>query len=305
MLRYAIRRMLWTIPVLLLTILLAFGLIKNIDSNPFQQGARRLDPQIEKNLNEKYGLDKPWYVQYGRYVLNAAQGDLGPSLTRNREVADIIKEQAPRSAELGLWAFLFAAFFGSIAGIIGALRHNTGWDYTVSFLSTVGFAVPSFVIATYWVAFMGLRWDITPIAGWETAMHRIGPSVVLGLAIMPFFTRLLRGSMLEALSADHVVTARAKGIPWRKTVGRHVLRNSLIPVVTNAGPLFGFVITGSFIIEFIFAVPGVGKEFVQSVLAGDFNVVYGTTVLLAAIIAALNLVVDIVYGFLDPRIRVQ
>lgn len=304
---FIIRRLFWTIPVILLVILLTFMMMRQIEGNPFRQSERAVPEAVQRNLERKFNLDKPWYLQYAYYVKGVATYDLGPSLViRGRTVNDIVEEHFPVSIELGLYAFLFALVTGVPLGMLAALKHNSALDYGAMFFSNVGHAVPSFLVATLLIYFFALQWgDVTglPTSGWATWQHKILPSIALGLGPMALFARLVRGTMLETLQQDYVRTARAKGLHYRRVVGLHVLRNSLIPVVTAAGPLLGFIITGSFIIELIFNVPGIGQYFVTAVNARDYSVVMGLTVLLAVIVIVANLVVDVLYGILDPRTR--
>jgi oligopeptide transport system permease protein len=307
LLAFALRRILWTIPVILLVILFTFLLMRQIEGNPFRKTERAVPEEIQRNLERKYGLDRPWYVQYAKYVQGVFTWDLGPSLVlRNRTVNDIVSEHFPVSLELGGLAFLFAITFGIPLGMVSALRANTRFDYAAMVFANVGFAVPSFLVATLLIYFFALKWgDITgfPTSGWTTWQSKVLPTIALGLAPMAYFARLTRGTMLETLQQDYIRTARAKGLRWRRVVVMHTLRNSLIPVVTAAGPILGFLITGSFIIEQIFAIPGIGTYYITAVEARDYSVVMGLTVLLALIVIIANLVVDILYGILDPRTR--
>ena len=305
---FVLRRLIWTIPVILLVILFTFLLMKAIPGNPFRKTERAVPEAIQRNLEAKFNLDEPWYVQYGLYVKGVFQWDFGPSLVlRGRTVNDIVSQQFPASIELGLLAFAWAILLGVPAGIIAALRPNTIFDYGAMFFSNVGFAVPNFLVATLLIYFVALQWDLVPTSGWGDTWtfdsRKILPSFALGLYPMAYFARLVRGTMLETMQQDYVRTARAKGLRWRRVVGLHVLRNSLIPVVTAAGPLLGYIITGSFVIENIFAVPGIGRYYVTAVEARDYSVVMGLTVILALVIILANLIVDILYGFLDPRTR--
>jgi ABC-type dipeptide/oligopeptide/nickel transport system permease component len=304
---FVIRRLIWTVPVILLVILLTFLMMRQIEGNPFRKSERAVPESIQRNLEAKFNLDEPWYVQYAYYVKGVFTFDLGPSLVlRNRDVNDIVREHFPRSIELGLLALGFAVVFGIPLGILSALRANTVLDYAAMFVSNVGFAVPSFLVATLLIYFFALEWRELfqlPTSGWATWRHKVLPSIALGLAPMAYFARLVRGTMLETLQQDYIRTAKAKGLRWRRVVVVHTLRNSLIPAVTAAGPLLGFLITGSFIIEYIFAIPGIGKYYVDAVEARDHSVVMGLTVLLSIIVILANLVVDILYGFLDPRTR--
>jgi ABC-type dipeptide/oligopeptide/nickel transport system permease component len=305
---FVLRRMLWTIPVVLLVILLTFLLMKAIPGNPFRKTERAVPEAVQRNLEAKFNLDEPWYVQYGLYVKGVFEWDFGPSLVlRGRDVTDIIEQQFPYSVELGLLAFVWAILIGVPAGILAALRPNTIYDYGAMLFSNVGFAVPNFLVATLLIYFVALQWGLVPTSGWgepwQPDARKLLPSLALGLLPMAYFARLVRGTMLETMQQDYVRTARAKGLRWRRVVGLHVLRNSLIPVVTAAGPLLGYVITGSFIIESIFAIPGIGRYYITAVEARDYSVVMGLTVILSLLIVLVNLVVDILYGILDPRTR--
>ena len=307
MTRLIIRRVLWTVPVILLVILMTFLLMRQIEGNPFRHSERAIPESNQRNLEAKYGLDDPWYVQYVRYVRDVATFDLGPSLVlRNRDVNDIVREHFPPSLELGALAMLFALVFGIPLGLLAALRANKWPDYSAMVVANVGFAVPSFLVATLLIYFFAVRWgDIfdVPTSGWDTWQSKILPTIALGLGPMAYFARLTRGSVLETLQQDYIRTARAKGLRRRRVVVVHTLRNSLIPVVTAAGPILGFLITGSFVIEQIFAIPGIGRYYVTAVTARDYSVVMGLTVLLAMIVIIANMVVDILYGILDPRTR--
>ncbi len=302
---FIIRRVFWTIPVILLVIFMTFALMRQIKGNPFRTSERNVPEAIQRNLERKFGLDKPWYIQYVTYVRSVATFDLGPSLVlRNRNVNDIVKEHFPRSLELGGLAFLFAFVFGVLLGALSGLKANSAFDYGAMFFSNVGYALPSFLVGTLLIYFFALTWDLgLPTSGWTTWQSKVLPVIALGLGPMAAFARLVRGTMLETLQQDYIRTAKAKGLRWRRVVGLHVLRNSLIPVVTAAGPTLGFLITGSFVIEQIFAIPGIGRYYVTAVTARDYSVVMGLTVLLAIIVIVANLVVDILYGVLDPRTR--
>jgi oligopeptide transport system permease protein len=303
--KFVLRRLLWTIPVLLLVILFTFALMKAIPGGPFTR-EKALPPEIVENMNAKYGLDDPWYIQYVRYVALAVQGDLGVSMTqKGRTVTELIGSAFPVSIHLGVMAFGLALMIGIPAGVIAALRHNTWADYTALGFATIGWAVPNFIVGPILIYAFALKLGWFPTSRWESWHNWVLPTITLGTALAAYFARLTRGSMLETLQQDFVRTAMAKGLPYRRVVTRHVLRNSLIPVVTQAGPLLGFVITGSFLVEYIFAIPGLGRYFVSSVSNRDYSVVMGLAVLLSSVIIIANLVVDIIYGFLDPRIRYE
>lgn len=307
MLAFIIRRIVWSIPVILLVILMTFLLMKLIKGNPFQVTDRPVPPSIQQNLERKFNLDKPWWQQYLLYVKGVAEFDLGPSLVqRNQTVNDIVREHFPVSIKLGLMAIGFAIVFGVPLGVFAALKHNTVFDYTAMGIANIGFALPSFLVATLLIYFFALRLkDYTglPTNGWSGPSSWVLPTIALGIYPMTYFARLVRGTMLETLQQDYIRTAKAKGLRWKMVVGKHVLRNSLIPFVTAAGVVLGYLITGSFIVEFIFGIPGIGRYYVTAVTGRDYSVVMGITVLLSVIIVFANLVVDILYGYLDPRIR--
>ncbi len=304
MLKFIVRRLFWTIPVLLVVIFMTFVMMRQIEGNPFRKTERAVPEEVQANLERKFNLDKPWYLQYLYYVKGVFTFDLGPSLViRGRDVNDIVKTHFPTSIELGFLAFMFAIVVGVPLGVVAALRHNTWVDYTAMFFSNVFHAIPSFLLATLLIYFVSLKFDLLPTSGWSSWEYKILPAIALGFAPMALFARLVRGTMLETLQQDYVRTARAKGLRYQRVVGLHVLRNSLIPVITAAGPLLGFIITGSFVIELIFNIPGIGQYYITAVNARDYSVVMGLTVLLSVIIIFANLIVDILYGILDPRTR--
>ena len=306
MLKFVVRRVLWTIPIILLVIFMTFLMMRAIKGSPFRKSERAVPPAVLENLNRKFGLDKPWYRQYFQYVENVATLDLGPSLVlRNQDVNSIVKEHFPISAELGGLAMLLAIVVGVPLGILAALRANKVTDYLLMLFANLGFAVPSFLVATLFIYFFAAKLGWFPTNGWGSASSKVLPVVALSLGPLTYFARIVRGQMLETLQQDYVRTVKAKGLRWRRIVTVHVLRNSLIPAVTAAGPLLGFLVTGSFIIENIFAIPGIGRYYVTSVSGRDYSTVMGITVLLAILIIVANLVVDILYGYLDPRTREQ
>jgi ABC-type dipeptide/oligopeptide/nickel transport system permease component len=307
MLKFIVRRVAWTIPVLLLVILMTFFMMRMIKGNPFRTTERAVPTAIQENLERKFNLDKPWYLQYVYYVKGVFTFDLGPSLVqRNRDVNDVVRDHFPVSLKLGAFSMLFAIVFGVPLGIIAALRQNSIADYAAMALVNAGYALPNFLIATLLIYFFAVKWRAHtpfPTNGWVGWESWVLPTIALGHAPMTVLARIVRGSMLETLQQDYIRTAKAKGLRWRRVVGLHVLRNSLIPAVTAAGPLLGYLIAGSFIVETIFGIPGIGRYFIIAVTARDYSVVMGITVLLSAIIIIANLIVDILYGYLDPRTR--
>ncbi len=297
------RRVLWTIPVLLLVILLTFLLVRAIATGPF--AAENAPPAVRSEFH----LDKPWYEQYAFYVKSVFTLDLGSSMTqRNRNVNDIIAQQYPNSLLLGLLALVWAVAIGIPAGLIAALRPGSVLDFTVMGLSTVGFAFPNFLVATLLIYYFSVKLGWFPTSGWpdehwELDRSVVLPSLTLSLVPMAWFARLLRGSVLETMGQDYVRAARAKGLHSKQIIFRHVLKNSLFPVVTVAGPIIGYLITGTFVIEWIFSIPGIGRYFITAVFARDWFVVLGITVVLSVTIVVANLLVDLAYFVLDPRTR--
>jgi dipeptide transport system permease protein len=307
MLKFVVRRIVWTIPVLLLVVLMTFMMMRQIKGNPFQNTDRAVPASVQRNLDRKYHLDQPWYVQYAYYVEGVFTFDLGPSLVqRNQNVNDVIKEHFPVSLKLGVLAMTWALLVGIPLGVFAALKQNSILDYITMAFVNVGYAVPNFLISTLLIYFFAVKWGhvtglpTNGIASWKSWLL---PAIALGHGPMTYFARIVRGSVLETLQQDYIRTAEAKGLRRRRVIGVHVLRNSLIPAVTAAAPLLGFLIAGSFIVESIFGIPGIGRYFVISVQGRDYSVTMGITVLLSVMIIAANLVVDILYGYLDPRTR--
>jgi ABC-type dipeptide/oligopeptide/nickel transport system permease component len=315
---FIVRRLLWTIPILWVVITIVFFMMRSIGGDPFRHG--RLvglssaawvkygdyqPPAIRHNQREKYGLDLPWYEQYANYLKGVVTLDLGPSLSfRNLRVTDIIREMAPRSFELVLLAFAWALLFGIPIGIVAALKPGSAFDHAVRVFTGLGISLPSFLVATLLIYYVSEKSGLFPTSGWTDGWRsKVLPTFTLSLVPMAYFARLLRGALLETLGADYVRAARAKGISPARVVGVHALRNSLLPLMTVAGPMFGAMVTGSFVVEYIFAIPGISRYFVASVLARDYTVVMGVTIVLTTMIIFLNLLVDIAHNVLDPRLR--
>lgn len=278
-------------------------MMKAIPGGPFTR-EKALPPQIEQAINEKFHLDDPLWKQYVDYLGRTARWDLGPSFKyQYKSVNDIISDYFPVSAQLGATAILLSLVVGLSAGTISALKQNQIQDYGTMFLAILCFSVPSFVIAGILQYFLAYRWQLLPPAMWGSWKHMIMP--VLSLAALPtaVIARLMRSGMLEVLQQDYVKTARAKGLSSTKVMTKHVMRNAILPVVTYMGPLIAGILTGSFIIEQIFAVPGLGRSFVTSIQNRDYTVVMGTTVFYSLFLMGMNLIVDIAYAFIDPRIK--
>jgi len=267
-------------------------------------------PEIQKNLEARYGLDKPLVTQYVIYLGNMLRGDFGISFTqKNRRVNDIIREHFPVSATLGVLALLIAAGGGVIWGAVTAVYRDRWPDAVIMLLVVVAVSVPSFVFAMLGqLAILKLNelmgFSLLPVAGWGSLSHMWVPALVLGLGTMAYLTRLMRSSMLEVTNADYIRTARAKGLPGLRIFFKHQLRNAILPVVTVLGPAIAAITTGGFVVELVFAIPGLGRYFVQAVQQLDYTVIMGTTVFYGAFLVLMVLAVDILYGFVDPRIRV-
>lgn len=327
---YIIRRLLWLVPVLFFVALITFVLMHNAPGGPWDRdlNARQVDARTQELLNEKFGLNKPLFFnteggnlfdsQFFNYIFHAVQGDLGPSYRqRGRNVEDILFE-APRgepfwkskfgySARLGLLALAMATGIGIPLGVIAALRRNSLVDHLALFISTVGISVPSFVIGIFVIIVFAGMLDVLTIIqkDWSSPGAWIAPAAILGFGTFAYITRLTRSTMLEVMGQDYVRTAQAKGISKQWIVIRHMLRNALIPVATIMGPALAGLVTGSFIIETMFSFPGMGREYVRSIGNRDYSMIMGTTLLFALLVVVANLLVDVIYGFLDPRIQVK
>ncbi|MDG2278102.1 MAG: ABC transporter permease [Pseudomonadales bacterium] len=274
-------------------------------------GDKALTEKIRENLEVKYGLNQPVITQYGIFLKNLAKGDLGISFTQeNRRVNDIIAEHFPVSATLGVLAIFFAAIGGILWGALTALYRNRLPDTIIMLLVILGISVPSFVVAAVGqLSLVNLNdmagTSVLPVGGWGTVWHMIVPSLVLGLSTMAYLTRLMRSSMLEIVSSDFVRTAKAKGIPAAQIFTRHQLRNAILPVITVLGPSIAAITTGGFVVEIIFAIPGLGRYFVQAVQQLDYTVIMGTTVFYGAFLVFMVILVDLIYGWIDPRVRLE
>jgi oligopeptide transport system permease protein len=286
--------------------LITFTLAHAAPGSPFDRNANRpMTQETIDRINRYYGVDKPIPEQFVIYIGNLLKGDLGLSFTRQRPVVDIIGQGIGTTFQLGLGALAFALAFSIPLGIISALKQNTIVDYSSMLVATIGTTIPSFVIAIFLIYIFGVSLHLLPFVGWGSWQHMVMPMFVLGLAEGAFLTRITRASMLEAIRQDYVRTARSKGLHERAVIVGHALKNALIPVATIIGPATATLITGSFIIESLFNVPGMGRLYIISIEQRDYPTIMGTTLLYAFLIMIANLTVDIVYGVLDPRIKVR
>jgi oligopeptide transport system permease protein len=305
MLRFIIKRLLVILPMVFIIVTLTWGLIRLAPGN-FYTGEKRIPKAIEKNIREKYGLDKPWYVQYGRMLKTVAKGDFGYSLTYpGQSVNQILMRSLPVSAMLGLSAYLLALLVGLTSGTLAALKQNSRWDYGSMALAMLGISVPNFVLGPILVLVFSLTLYWLPPARWEGLLSRntILPVLTLSAIYMAYIARLTRSGMLEVLRSDYVRTARAKGLSERDVILRHVFRGGIMPVVSFTGPALAFLVTGTVVVERIFALPGLGNYFLNANLARDEPLIIGIVAFISITILVFNLLVDISYAFIDPRIR--
>ena len=303
--RFLLRRLLQLVPTMLVIVTLAFVLVRIAPGGPFDS-EKAIPPEVKADLEKKYGLDQPLPVQYLTFLRRAATGDLGISMKyQNRSVNEIIADGFPATLAVGTIAFLWALLVGISAGIVGAMRQNTAWDYGAMGFAMLGISIPSFVLGPLLALVFALTLYWFPPAGWGTWRHLILPGVALGTVYAAYVARLTRGGLLEVVRQDFVRTARAKGLPERLVIWRHVLKGGLLPVVTFIGPMLAALFTGSVVIEKIFATPGTGSYFVDSALNRDLTLTLGMVVFYSAFLLVANLLVDLAYGFLDPRVRYE
>ncbi|MEZ0536261.1 ABC transporter permease [Caldicellulosiruptoraceae bacterium PP1] len=305
MLRYILKRVVWAIISLFFIVTITFFLMRMIPGGPFT-GEKTLPQQILDNLNAKYGLNQPLHIQYIKYVKSLLRLDLGVSMRHpGQTVNEIIARTFPVSAKIGLLSIIFTLLIGIPLGVWSALHQGKWQDNLSMIIATIFITIPSFVLAVLLVYFFGVKLGLLPVMGLDEARSYILPVVSLSAYSLSFIARLIRSSMIESLSQDYIRTAKAKGLSKTKVVYKHALKNSLIPVVTYLGPLIAGVLTGSFVVEKIFLIPGMGQFYVTSISDRDYSLVMGTTIFYAAFLILMNLIVDIIYVFIDPRIKLE
>ncbi len=303
MFRYVLERIGTSLFTLWVIITITFILMHSIPGDPLTRD-KKMPEAIRQNIEAQYHLNEPLWKQYGYYFQGLAHGELGPSLKyEGVTVNEIIGQGFPISAQLGLAALARMLLVGLPAGVISALRQNQWQDHTAMFMATLGVAVPNFVLATLLIYIFGVKLELLPTSRWVSWQSVIMPAVALAFYPTAYIARLTRSSMLEVIGQDYIRTARAKGLPQRTVLYKHALRNALVPIVTYLGPLIAGVLTGSFVIEKIFAIPGLGQQFVLSISNRDYTTILGVTIFYAAFLIFMNLVVDLLYGVIDPRIR--
>jgi oligopeptide transport system permease protein len=302
---YSLRRLAGAIPTLFVVMTVSFFMMRLAPGGPFDR-ERMLSPAIEANIKKAYDLDQPLVIQYGIYLGKLLKGDLGPSLKyQDYTVVELISSGFPVSFRIGISAITLALFAGGGLGIVAALRQNSGIDHAVMAIAMVGITIPNFVMAPLMTLVIGVYFRLLPVGGYGGGSLRnlILPTIALALPPIAYIARLTRASMIEVLRSNYVRTARAKGLPTRLVIGRHALRAAFLPVVSYLGPAIAGIITGSVVIETIFGIPGIGRYFVQGALNRDYTLVMGVVIFYGSLIIVLNLLVDIVYGLLDPKIR--
>jgi oligopeptide transport system permease protein len=306
MLRYFLRRLLVAIPTMFAIIAISFFMIRIAPGGPFDAN-RKATPEVMANLNKAYHLDEPLYEQFGRYLWGVVHLDFGPSFKyRDYTVSELILRGFPISAEIGLWALLVATTIGISIGTLAALRQNSVIDYLVMTVGMVGVAVPTFITAPIFQLIFALTFRWLPVAGWDGGwQHKILPVVALSLPPIAAISRLTRGSMIESLRSNHVRTARAKGLGIRLTVWRHALLGGLLPTIAYLGPATAGIVTGSVVIERVFSIPGIGRYFVEAASNRDYTLVMGTVIFYGGLIILANLLVDLTYSLLDPKVRYE
>ncbi len=303
MITYLVRRVLWIIPVLFTVSILTFLLMHSVPGGPWDR-EKRVPDAVQTRLNAQYGLDKPLVDQYITWVGGFIQGDLGPSYRyTDRRVNDIVADGLGTTVQLGVMAFLLAVVIGIPLGIFAALGHNRWPDYVATSVSIIGISTPSFVLAILMIVFFAVQLGWFPTGNWKGPNYWVLPTVALAGFPIAVIARYTRASMLEVTRKDYIRTAQSKGLRERAVVTRHMIRNALIPVVTILGPTLAFLITGSFIVERIFNVPGVGQFYITGIGNRDYSLIMAMTMLYAFAVAALNVVVDVLYAYIDPRIR--
>ncbi len=303
---YFLKRLLVLPPLLLIISLLAFLLVHAAPGGPFDRERRPASPEIERAIKAKYHLDEPLWKQYGRFLGGLVQGDLGPSLRyRNHTVSDIIAQALPVSMTLGALAFCFAMGVGISVGFISVARRGRWLDHVGNLFAVLAVCIPGLVVAPLLILLFAIHWRLLPVALWGSPAHAILPTVALGLFFSGKVARLMREGMLNTMHAEFITTARAKGLSEGAVLARHAFRLAVLPVVSYSGPLLADLLTGSFVIENIFQIPGIGVFFVSSMLNSDYTMTVGLTLLYATLLIVLNLVVDFAYTLLDPRVKYE
>ncbi|HBI73703.1 MAG TPA: peptide ABC transporter permease [Lachnospiraceae bacterium] len=308
MIKYVGKRLFYALLTVLTLTVLTFFMMRMLPGDPFI-GAKAIPEATMEALNRKYGLDKPVLEQLIIYISNAFKGDLGVSIKYNRPITDIISQAFPYSLDLGIRALIFATITGVLLGIVAAVKRGTKWDSITMIFAIIGVSVPSFIVGSLLQYFFGLKlyqWTGTkffPITGWNSFASKILPSFALSFSSLATISRLMRTSMLDVLGQDYIKTAKSKGLSQKKIIWKHAVRNAIMPVITVLGPIAASVLTGAFVVENIFSIPGMGKFFVMSIQDQDYTMISGITLFYGIFLVVANLIVDLAYGFIDPRVK--
>jgi len=307
--KYVGKRLFYAVLTILTLTVLTFFMMRLLPGDPFI-GTKALPEATMAALNRKYGLDKPVLEQLIIYISNALKGDLGISIKYNRPVTDIISQAFPYSFDLGVRALIFASITGVLLGIVAAVKRGTGWDSASMFFAIIGVSVPNFIIGSLLQYLLGLKlFELTgikffPITGWDSFASKLIPAFALSFSSLATISRLMRTSMLDVLGQDYIKTAKSKGLSQSKIIWRHAVRNAIMPVITVLGPITASVLTGAFVVENIFSIPGMGKFFVMSIQEQDYTMISGITIFYGIFLVLANLLVDLAYGFIDPRVKI-
>lgn len=303
MVKYILNRLLVSLITAWVLVTIVFFLVRLLPGDPFL--SEKVTPEIKANMMRYYGLDKPIHIQYVTFLQNLLKGDFGYSLRyKNRTVNEVIKQAFPYSADLGIRAVIFATIVGVTLGIIAALNRNKTWDYLAMFIAIVGVSVPSFVIGPLLQYVFATKLNLLPVSQWKGFSYTIMPTFALSLGSLALMARLMRASMLDVVNQDFIKTAKAKGLSPFQIIWKHQVRNAILPVITVLGPVTATLLTGTFVVEQIFAIPGLGKFYVLGIQNLDYSLVLGMTTFYGLFLIAANFVVDIIYGLIDPRIRI-
>ena len=306
--RYILKRIVYSLITILVLVVITFLLMQLLPGDPFT-GGKALPDNVMAAMKAKYGLDKSVPEQLFQYIANILHGDFGISIPDGRAVSDVIGEAFPVSFDLGIRALIFAFIMGVLLGIVAAVKRGTVWDSLAMFIALVGVSVPSFIMGALLQYFLGLKLmqatgvSLFPITGWGTEMSKLLPSFALGFGTLAIVSRLMRTSMLDVLNQDYIKTAKAKGLSSKKIIWKHAVRNAIMPVITVLGPQAAAILTGAMVVEKIFAIPGMGKFFVTSITNNDYTMIAGTTIFYGVFLVAANLIVDVLYCVIDPRVK--
>lgn len=302
---FLVRRLFTILATLWVLASITFFLLRVVPGGPFDT-EKALPPEIKANVNAKFGLDKPLFTQYLNYLNGIVHFDFGPSFKyEGRTVTEVIEDTLPTSVELGVYSLILSVIIGLPLGVLSAYKQNTWVDFSAMFMAVAGISLPSYFVGAILIYVFALHFQILPAALWDDWASKILPVITLGSRPASLIARLTRASLLESIRSDYVRTARAKGLSESKVILKHALRNSLIPVITLLGPLAAYVLTGTFVIEFIFAIPGMGKYFIDAVTNRDYPLIMGVTMVFGFTLVIANLLVDICYALIDPRIRIS